>query len=142
MSRAGTLPTLLAGAAFAAAEKTLAELAPISAAELYSSCLAHRDDPASAGGRACAGYLRGFLDGARVVATAEASSRESFGERALRTRAGSRHATLVRQCLDASASLDQLVDELLARRVADPAGTSAATAVRHGIRSLRDCRPR
>ena len=44
------------------------------------------------------------------------------------TRAGSRYAALVRRCVDASLSLEQLVGELLAQRVADPEGTPAAAA--------------
>jgi hypothetical protein len=141
MKRSATLSSLLASAAYAASPETLADTAPLSAAELYSSCAAHGDDPESAAGRACAGYVRGFLDGARVIATAPSSSHESFRERALRTRAGSRYSTLVRDCLATSMSFEQLVSDLLTRRVADPAGTPAATAVRRSLQRLGGCRP-
>lgn len=144
MNRAGTIPTLLAAGSFAAPAEASAEIAPLSADELYSSCLAYRDDPDSAGGRVCAAYLRGFLDGSRRAGEdAEASSRsESFRERALRTRAGSRQTRPARYCLDASVSLDQLVGELLTRRVADADSTPASTAVYRSLQHFHDCRPR
>ena len=142
MKGPATLSTLLAGVAFVVSPETLAQTDPLSAAELYSTCLAHRDDPESAAGRACAGYVRGFLDGVRVVPIAESSSRESFRERALRTRAASRYATVVRHCLPTTVSVEQLVGDLLTQRVANPAGTPAATAVRHGLQRSSGCGPR
>lgn len=143
MSGAGTLRALLAAGSFAAHAEASAQNAPLSAAELYASCLSYRDDPGGADGRACSAYVRGFLDGSRTSGAAESSSRtESFRERALRTRAGTRHASMARYCPDASVSLEEVVDELLARRVADPDGMSASTAVGRSLRRFPDCRPR
>jgi hypothetical protein len=144
MSRAGTLPTLLAAGSFAAPPaEAPAEITPLSALELYSSCLAYRQDPDGAGGRACAAYLLGFLDGSNGVRRGDAPRADggSFRERALRTRAGSRHSSLMRHCLDASVSLEQLIGELLARRVADAERTPASTAVDRSLRSFGGCRP-
>jgi hypothetical protein len=134
----------LAAGSFAAPAGAAAEISPLSATELYSTCLTYRDEPDSAGGLACASYLRGLLDASRrVVATAEARPRnESFRERALRTRAGSRQRVWPRYCLGAAVSLEQLVGELLANRVADADNTAAATAVYRALQRLYACPPR
>jgi hypothetical protein len=138
---AGTLRALLAAGCFAAPAEASAQIAPLSAAELYASCMAYRDEPG--GGSACSAYIRGFLDGSRTSRSADRGSpKESFHERALRTRAGSRYAGLMRYCLAAPVSLDQLVDALLTRPVVDPDGTPASTAVHLSLRRIHDCRRR
>jgi hypothetical protein len=144
MNRAGALPTLLAAGSFAAPTEASAEIAPFSANDLYSSCLAYRDDPAGGSGHACVAYLRGFLDGTRTAGTvAEPSSqREPFRERALRTRTGSRHPRQPLYCLGASVSLDQLVNELLTHPVPEAESTPASAAIYRSLRRLDDCRRR
>jgi hypothetical protein len=127
--------------AFAISAPAVAQIASLTAAELYSACLAYREDPGTADGRACSGYVRGFLDAAAQPSEA-VSSAESFRERAVRTRIGARRASFVRYCLDESVSLEQVVDVLMERLAADPQGTSAAAAVHGTLRHLDACRHR
>lgn len=143
MRRTKALPTWLAAGSFAASPGA-AQISPLSAAEWYATCLAYRDAPDSARSRACTSYLRGLLDASqRFVGAAEARSpRESFRERALRTRAGSRLRVVPRYCLGAAASLEQLVGELLANRVSDAENTAAATAIDRVLRRRYPCPPR
>jgi hypothetical protein len=137
MTRETVRAALLAAIAISA--PAAAQIASLTAAELYSACLAYRDNPDTADGRACYGYVRGFLD-ATARPSAEVSSAESFRERAARTRIGARRTSFERYCLDESVSLEQVVDVLMERRVADPQGTSAATAVHGTLRRLDGCR--
>jgi hypothetical protein len=127
--------------AFAISAPAVAQIASLTAAELYSACLAYREDPNTADGRACASYVRGFLDAA-TQSNGAVSSAEAFRERAVRTRVGARRASFVRYCLDESVSLEQVVGVLMERRVADPQGTSAAVAVHGTLRRLDACRHR
>ena len=141
MNRRTIRITLLVTGWFSAPSQTSAEIAPLSASELYSSCAAYRDDAESAAGQACSGYVRGLLDGMRNPATTDSRPPgRSFSERALRTRAGSRYAALMRPCVGASLSLEQLVGELLAQRLADAADTPASDVVYGTLRRFENCR--
>ncbi len=76
---------------FASAEADAVEI--LSAEELASHCTAFPDDVDSVDGQYCVRYVQGFIDGAvatdvRVMLNieAEAEARESFADRAKRTR--------------------------------------------------------
>lgn len=139
MSGGDTLRALLAAGSLAAHAESSAQVARLSAAELYDSCLAYRADPDGARGRECHAYVRGVVDASRSPDAGWSSRAESFRERALRTRAGARAASLPRYCLAASLSVDRLVGDLLTHRVADPDGTSASTAVDWSLRRIGGC---
>jgi hypothetical protein len=143
MTAADAARALLAVGSFAA-PAAFGEIAPLAASELYASCRIHRDEPDDPAGASCTGYLRGLLDATeRIVGVEDAgSSRESFRDRALRTRAGSRQLGAPRYCLEASVSLEQIIVELLANRVSDAEGTTAATAVYRTLQRLHACRLR
>lgn len=70
---------------------------PLTAAQLHEVCVDSREQPDSPEARLCVYYVKGFLDGAvatdgRVAenVVAEIERDESFAERAIRTRVGSR----------------------------------------------------
>ena len=70
---------------------------PLSTEELLSHCIYYEDDPESVDGVFCVRYIQGFIDGAvatdyRVTNNVadEYDRSESFSERAIRTRLGSR----------------------------------------------------
>ena len=68
----------------------------LSAEELASHCVAFPEDSDSVDGQYCIRYIQGFIDGAiatdvRVMLNVEAERKESFSERAIRTRAPDRN---------------------------------------------------
>jgi hypothetical protein len=70
---------------------------PLSTEELTSHCALYENDPDGKDGIFCVRYIQGFIDGAvatdeRVTnnVSAEYDEEESFSERAIRTRVGSR----------------------------------------------------
>ncbi|MEO0998061.1 MAG: Rap1a/Tai family immunity protein [Pseudomonadota bacterium] len=88
------LPVLLTG--LVAAGQTHA-VENLTTEELVSHCIHYADDPDGADGIFCVRYVQGFIDGAvatdeRVTenVAAEYDRNESFTERAIRTRVGSR----------------------------------------------------
>jgi hypothetical protein len=94
-----------------------ADLAPLSAIELHERCRAYVDEPDSAKGRSCAAFVRGFIEGSPEIhycANAwEKEQKESFSDRALRTRLGVRpHATPL-YCLDSSVSLQNFIASIV-----------------------------
>ena len=68
----------------------------LSAEELASHCVAFPQDSDGIDGQYCIRYIQGFIDGAiatdvRVMLNVEAERKESFSERAIRTRAPDRN---------------------------------------------------
>jgi hypothetical protein len=103
---------VLAGSTTAGA----AELEPYSASELHGLCQAYLEAPDEAAGRACAAFLRGFIDGSpRVVVHEEpsASERASFTERAIRTRLGRPKDPAPSYCIAGGTTLREFVTQLL-----------------------------
>jgi len=102
-----------------AAQLHAAELGPepITGVELLALCQVYVHSPESADGRACAAYVRGFIDGSdEVILLAQdpQQPRESFGERAWRTRLGISKPP-PRFCLSAAVSLQDFAAQLLAQ---------------------------
>ncbi len=83
--------------AFAAAASDARAVEALSTEELISHCAVYEEDPDGEDGIFCVRYIQGFIDGAvatdeRVTynVAAEYARDESFTERAIRTRLGSR----------------------------------------------------
>ncbi|HET9447923.1 MAG TPA: hypothetical protein VFO35_16785, partial [Steroidobacteraceae bacterium] len=66
MYKRAVLPLLLFAQAFAA-QLHAAELEPVTGAELLALCRAYVHSPESADARACAAYVRGFIEGSDEV---------------------------------------------------------------------------
>lgn len=94
-----------------------ADLAPLPAVELHERCLAYADEPDSAKGRSCASFVRGFLEGSPEIhfsaSSPEEERKESFSDRALRTRLGVRTNATPTYCLDSSVSLSNFIASLV-----------------------------
>jgi hypothetical protein len=100
-----------------------AELAPLTSMELHELCLAYVHAPQSEEARACAAYVRGFIEGSDQVVlrndATEEARRESFSERAWRTRLGT--ATPKPQyCLDESLPLRDFITQMLQQAEREP----------------------
>jgi hypothetical protein len=141
MSRARKLSACLAATAFAMPLTVSAQIEETSAGELYSSCRSLFDAIENPVGLDCMSYVRGLVDASRMVSTYREPEAhpESFRERALRTRAGSR---IRPHCVAGSVSLEQLVRALLEPPVPDAERTSAAAAVYRTLQRFGTCRPR
>lgn len=122
--------------------------------ELVSHCVHVEADPEGVDGQYCIRYIQGFIDGAvatdvRVMLNAERSSeRETFTERAMRTRAPSRAdryraAQLAGFCLGDPLPLREVVDQVVADLVkldiGDTAGSPAREAVYGSLREHYPC---
>lgn len=90
------LGVLIAGLALAPLS-TANAVEALSTAELKSHCEVYEEDPDGEDGIFCVRYIQGFIDGAVVTdervtlnVAEEADRSESFTERAIRTRVGSR----------------------------------------------------
>lgn len=142
MKRARNLSMLLVAGSLATPATGSAEIRSLSASDLHSICLAYRDRPESPGGIACASYLQGLLEASsRFVVISDAQPQgESFRQRALRTRAGSRQLRVSpRRCLAMPVSIQGLVDALLANRGANLEDTSAVTTVYSVLQHSSNC---
>lgn len=110
-----TLSSLVLAAALLA-RIAAAELAPLSSMELHELCLAYVEAPESEDGKACAAYVRGFMEGSdRIVLLSDDRAQaheETFSERAWRTRLGTRSAK-PRYCLDETLSMGEFIRQLL-----------------------------
>jgi hypothetical protein len=90
-----------------------AELAPLGAIELHRLCIGYAEDAEGIHGKACAAYIRGFIEGSALVRVdLPAPPGESFTERAFRTRLGNGNAR-ARYCVDGSVTVAALVIQLL-----------------------------
>jgi hypothetical protein len=93
-----------------------AELAPLTSVELHELCLAYVRAPKSEDARACAAYVRGFIEGSDQVVirsvVAKELRRESYSERAWRTRLGM-STPEPHYCLDKALSLRAFVTQVL-----------------------------
>ena len=117
---------------------------PVNALELVSStqvadrCRAYLQDADSEGGRFCAAYVRGFIDGsAIVVLKPPPDAAESFAQRAARTRLGRPLIVRPEYCIDGSIGMTRLVEQIVAvaderppREDADAAALLYATFAR------------
>ena len=112
-----------------------ADLAPWSGAELQRRCLLYEDAPESPDSLSCAAYVRGFVEGSTQIqfrAVTTNPSRESFSERAFRTRLGVQRAPQPVYCIDRTASLSRFVAQMLAHIEEHPTkGDVSAGAVLH-----------
>lgn len=94
----------------------VAELAPLTSLELHELCLAFVEAPESEDAKACAAYVRGFIEGSdRVVLLSDDpahANEETFSERAWRTRLGIR-SPKPRYCLEEALSMEELITQLL-----------------------------
>jgi hypothetical protein len=132
MYKRALLPLVLLAPALAT-QLHAAELEQLTAVELHALCQAYVHSPESADGRACVAYVRGFIEGSDEVIVrredVQRLPRESFSERAWRTRLGiSKPAP--RYCLSADVSLQELVAQLLAQAErTPPAGDVSARAL-------------
>lgn len=100
----------------AVASDAAAETA-LSSVQFYEYCKAFQTAPRSTEGRACAAYVRGFLDGAVASDTRvqfSAVKAESWLERARRTRLGTRHVRKPAYCIESSTPLEQIIGNVLA----------------------------
>jgi hypothetical protein len=99
--------TLMLGAALCAAEP--------SGRALMAQCQAYADDPESEEGQRCLAFVAGFLAGVAASDAASRPGRETYLQRALRTRLGVRLAGgASTHCVDAATSHDILIGQLLA----------------------------
>lgn len=88
-------------------------LAPLSSLDLHQRCLGYAQSPQSEDGVVCGTYIRAFIEGSQLVQIDRVSvPGETFSQRALRTRLGSRQAA-VRYCVDSSVTVDTFVLQLL-----------------------------
>ena len=123
---------------FAAALSILLALSRISSAtdieslsgrELRQYCLAYVEEPGSEAGKLCAAYVGGFVAGLTasnsVVVSNAKPARESFTDRALRTRLGVRPSEQPAACLADSTSLHELIGQLLAQAEEQPPAEDA-----------------
>ena len=101
-----------------------------SGAQLIEWCQAYVDDWDSPGGRFCDAYLRGFVDGSPQVAIQEPSERESFTQRATRTRLGRPVSASPKYCIASTTTVPDLVVQLLTHaRDLPPQGDTDASVV-------------
>lgn len=117
-----------------------ADLAPLTSIELHQLCLAYMHEPDSEDAQACAGYVRGFVEGSdRVLLRADetkVSRRESFSDRALRTRLGIGAPPRPEYCLDDTVTLQKIVEQLvLHAERAPPKENVSASALLYGTLS-------
>jgi hypothetical protein len=97
-------------------------------------------EPDSEDAQACAGYVRGFVEGSdRVLLRADetkVSRRESFSDRALRTRLGIGAPPRPEYCLDDTVTLQKIVEQLvLHAERAPPKENVSASALLYGTLS-------
>lgn len=107
------------------------DLAPLRAAELLERCRTYLDSPRSAGGRACAAYVRGYVAGSDQVIVREdpgGNRGESFTKRALRTRLGRPLAREPQYCIDSGTSLRGFIEQLVAYAESQPADEDAGAS--------------
>ena len=106
-------------ATVAISSATAALTEPLPARELVERCEAFSQDPSSVSGGLCDSYIRGFLAGLFVEAlvriASDTESRETFAERAARTRIGMRLESTRNPhvCLAEGTSMDRLVQRLI-----------------------------
>jgi hypothetical protein len=90
----------------------------VSSADLAGRCRVYLQDADSADGRFCAAYVRGFIDGAPAVVLVSPDeavrSKESFAQRAARTRLGRPPSARPEYCIDVSLGMMRLVEQIVA----------------------------
>ena len=120
------------------------ELTPLTSTELHELCLAFVHRPLSEDARACAAYVRGFIEGSDDVIVegddAQQRSQESFSERAWRTRLGVRTAEPL-YCVSTTLPLRALVAQLLTQAERKPAAEheSASTLLYATLSRFHRC---
>jgi hypothetical protein len=115
----------------AALHSSAQELISLTSSELRSLCLAYEAAPESSESRLCAAYIRGFIDGSESIQRVEGESpqRESFSERAFRTRVGAQRASEPRYCLAATLPVSRFIGQLLLYLDESRATADARTAI-------------
>ncbi len=123
-----------------------ADLAPLTSIELHELCRAYVHARQSADAHRCAAYVRGFVEGSgRILLRpddAKVTRRESFSERAWRTRLGIRALSRPEYCLDDKVSLQELIAQVLSQAERTPAKEDvSASALLYGTLSrFHKCR--
>jgi hypothetical protein len=117
-----------------------ADLAPLTSIELHKLCLAYIRAPDSDDAHACAAYVRGFIEGSdKVLLRADetkVSRRESFSDRAWRTRLGIGAPPRPEYCLDDTATLQKIVRQLVLHAETAPSKEDvSASALLYGTLS-------
>lgn len=101
-----------------------ADLAPLTSIELHELCLAYVHAAQSEEAHRCAAYVRGFVEGSERILLradeAKVTRRETFSERAWRTRLGIGAPSRPEYCLDATVSLRELIGRVLSQAVKTP----------------------
>jgi len=126
----------------------------LSTTELADHCSYFAEDPESKDGIFCVRYIQGFIDGAvatdeRVTqnVAAEIEEQETFSERAIRTRVGSRlerygPSYYAEFCLGAPVPLAEVVEKVVGELIDDDlvgAHPSARDLVYHALRTEYPC---
>jgi hypothetical protein len=132
MCKHALLPPVLFTATLAT-QLHAAELEPLTSVELHALCRAYVHSPESEDARACAAYVRGFIEGSELVIVrgedVQPLRQESFSERAWRTRLGISRPE-PRYCLSPAVTLQELIAQLLAQaEQKPPAGDVSAGAL-------------
>lgn len=118
------------------------ELEPLMATELRKECLAYVQFPDSIEGAVCSTYVRAFVEGSPLIVLAvEPSASESFTQRALRTRLGSRNDIEPKYCVDPSLTLNDFVLQLLVQAEDKPVleGESASELLYRTLNRFHRC---
>ncbi len=126
--------------------------APPPARQLRSDCKSYVDSPDSPDGRRCMAYIQGFLDGANAASRPPAQAaadpkRETFSERALRTRLRERDWTPPRPdagiCVPDAVPTADVVTQVIAHLDTGPpsAEDTAATLVHAALVARFPCGP-
>jgi hypothetical protein len=153
MNRHLALVFVFVSGVFAYADADAVEV--LSADELASHCVAFPEDPESLDGEYCVRYIQGFIDGAiatdvRVMLNMEAEreAKETFTERAIRTRIIDRNSQLraagyAEFCLGDPVPLAEVVGKVVAdleerTKAMDSSGT-ARDAVYESLRRNYPC---
>lgn len=113
--------------------------------QLREYCVAYRNNPRSAAGQFCVAYVRGFLDAATGASPETRSdgeaTRESWTQRAWRTRVGAVRRNDMHGCLSTVVTPDQVITELLAQSTLNAGyrDTEAPRLLMHALRRLNAC---
>jgi len=129
---------LIALATVALMRVEAADHASLTSVQLVELCSSYAEAPDTKQGRSCAAYLRGFLDGAADVMVRadepDVTHRESFGERALRTRLGVRRRAPPQYCIDQGLSVQRFIAQLLEHAERNPPEPEiSANAMVYGV---------
>jgi hypothetical protein len=131
---------LLLLASILAMRHAAADLSPLTSVQLRELCQAYVHAQESEDAHSCAAYVRGFVEGSdRILLRpdeAKVTRRESFSERAWRTRLGIGAPAKPEYCLDDTVSLQELIGQLLLQAERTPPNEDmSASALLYGTLS-------